>query len=263
MKNVKIGERFKIYENSYNSNKKYPEPEWTAANMNRERGDTTFKQCGWCEYADGGLGRDSCYLESKCSLMSTYGIGSQTYWDTSCIFKHLSSTDLKGATQYHKNIINEFIKKIQDHKKYIAILKAQMKKTGNDKTPPLVSNRASEYFNIGDRIRLFLDGDIEGGITDGKVEYVKGTVVNGYRHHDGCVSYVLDDYPESQKGWGCGVCMPFIMLEKDYQFFKKHLDKFRIWLEFQDKDYNGKCLNLQLMYDIMVKDKRRKIKWKK
>lgn len=255
MKNVKIGERFKIYDNSYNRDVQDTEPEWTAENRNRKSGDTTFKQCGWCEHAGGGRCRYNCNLSTNCSLMSDYGIGTHLHWDTPCIIKHLSVGDLKDEIHYHKGQIESCLSQIKDAKKSITILNKQIKKAGKDKTPPTADNRSADYFNAGDKIRLFLDGRTDGGIKDGKVGYVKGTVVVGYRHHNGCVSYVLDDYPESKKGWGCGTTVPSIMLEKDYQFFKKHLDKFAIWLELQDKDYNGNRLNLQLMYDIMEKDK--------
>jgi hypothetical protein len=63
------------------------------------------------------------------------------------------------------------------------------------------------------------------GIVDGE----------GYRHHDGCVSYVLD----SGKSGGCGYAIPGILKDEEMEYFKSHPEDFAAYCNLSDRVYNG------------------------
>jgi hypothetical protein len=111
----------------------------------------------------------------------------------------------------------------------------------NPNKPPLPNNRTGDY-EFKSVVYVYHDVD--------KV-WAKGVVVPGYRSGDGCVSYVLDNYPDSAKGWGCGVSVPCVLHQWEYEYFKKHLDEFKAWLDACDRDYNGKKLPLKDYYEAM------------
>jgi hypothetical protein len=213
----------------------HKEPEWTAENMNRKTGDTTFETCGWCEHASCGSCRHNCYLSISCSLSQSYGVGRDVFWDTPCIIKGLGKDDLKSNIESKQYEIKESEGCISRLKTQIAELERLIKKAVQ--SPPLPGNRPHDYYNIGDVLYVFQDN-----------KWNRGICASGYRHHDGCVSYVLDDYPESKGGWGCGYCVPCVLKEWEYKYFKKDLLAFRSWLDLSDKKYNGDKLDLDSYY---------------
>ncbi len=223
----------------------YPEPEWNAINLNRKDGSTTFKQCGWCKYTGGGSCRYNCYLVTNCTLLRDYGLGSNTHWDTPCLVKMLSKEDMddviKGKEWDIKNHMNS-IKRLEDETKLI-------RKTDFAVKPPLPSHRLHDY-QEGEIIWIYYT-------KEGK--WTRGVVVPGYRSHDGRVSYILDGIPKSQpipKGecpWGCGVSVPSILRDWEYQHFKKNLDDFKVWLHLCDTDYNGERMPIKDMYSALEK----------
>lgn len=212
------------------------EPIWTAENMNKKKGDTTFSQCGWCEWAGGGFCRYGCHLKTSCSLLKSYGLGSDVKWDTQCIVKKLAKKDIESVVRsknYHKESL---LKQIKDVDSEIG----QLRKIKAKDNPPLPENRIDPY-EVGEVLYVFTEN-----------KWNRGICVNGYRHNDGCVSYVLDDYPDSQKGWGCGTGVPCVLKEWEYKYFKSNLDDFKTWLEFSDKKYNGDSLDIKSYYDAMA-----------
>ena len=67
---------------------------------------------------------------------------------------------------------------------------------------------------------------------------VPGVVVHGYRHHDGCVQVVADIvYCNEGDGrtYGSGVCLPTIMRESEYQYFKSNKERFVYWIKYACK----------------------------
>ena len=103
------------------------------------------------------------------------------------------------------------------------------------KKPCLPDSRPHNYFNIKDEVRVYIDGKWEHGV-----------VVSGYRHHDGCVSYILDNIPESRpdkKGpWGCGKSVPTVIKEWEYQHFADNPGDYQKFLDLSDREYNGTIL---------------------
>ena len=200
---------------------KYPEP--PDSEKHRKRGETTLKQCGWCEFAGGTHRYDYC-IEGNCSLQRDYS--DEIHWDDKCLFLDASQNEIKSCIDYHFYKIKEAEKSIERHNKYIYKLKELH---GSAKyTPQLPENREYNHFNEGDRIALYFES-----------KWLFGEVVAGYRHHDGCVSYKLDNFGPQQNGfWGCGVAIPHVMLESEYVWFKSHPKEYELWCK---KAYNKKC----------------------
>lgn len=205
------------------------EPEWNAENMNKKIGDTTFINCGWCEHTSGGSVRYGCVLHSHCLLMKNYSDG--VNWNTKCLFKSLSQTDLRDIISSKNYEISNLQHQIERLKDQVTFIKSDMSKHKN--SPPLSNNRTEDY-DEGEVVFVNLNEKWERGI-----------VVSGYRSHDGCVSYVLDNYPESKKGWGCGVAVPVILKEWEYNYFKNNIKDYNIWRDKEEsKKYNGEKIKL-------------------
>lgn len=205
------------------------EPEWTAENMNKKQGDTTFDICGWCKYNGSGSARYNCMIDSSCSLMKSYEESHE--WNTKCLFKTLSQTDLRNIVSSKNYEISSLQHQIERLKDQVTFIKSEILK--HKDSPPLSWNRTEDY-NEGEVVFANLDKKWERGI-----------VIDGYRSHDGCVSYVLDNYPESKKGWGCGVQVPQILKEWEYNYFKNNQEDYKIWKEkVESRKYNGEEIKL-------------------
>jgi len=117
----------------------------------------------------------------------------------------------------------------------------------------LPHERPHDYFNIDDRIVVwvFFDQDSEhyGKNLEG---WYTGLVRPGYRHHDGCVSYVLDGFgpqdPERDEYgmskdknfhgyWGCGYSQPGILKFEEFNYFKDHTDEYITWFNEANEHY--------------------------
>lgn len=209
---------------------KCKEPEWTAENMNRESGSTTLVTCGWCKYMSSGSCRYNCYLSGSCSLLKSYD--RDVEWDMPCTVKKLGAADIRSIVENKHWQIEEANRSIALCQQQIASLAEH----GPDiDQPVLAKNRSHDHFNISDGVFVFHDGNWDAGV-----------VVSGYRHHDGCVSYVLDDHPETDgKPWGGGFGGPWVMKKDEMEWFiGRGLDVFTSWLELQDVKYNGDTLPL-------------------
>ncbi len=205
------------------------EPEWTAEHQNRERGATTFEMCGWCEYIGCGSFRYNCAISANCDLLPDYGPESGRRWDSACYIKLLGVDDIAAIVRAKGHAIEQAEGKIKRTKKEVSVLS----KIGVVIKPPLPNNRPYNYYNGGDIVWIFHE-----------LKWNKGAVVKGYRHQDGCVSYVLDDCPGSEKGWGCGCAVPCVLKEWEFNHFRTHLSDFDTWLTLSDRKYNGKKLDL-------------------
>ena len=212
------------------------EPEWTAENMNRKKGDTTFKLCGWCEHRGGGSYRYDVMIDGGCDLLKSYD--NDVKWDTPCRVIGLGKDDLASLMDnkdYEIRNAKAQIESVGKEKKVLGELSKKAKKS-----PPLPDSRKQD-FELKDVVYVFHDG-----------KWNRGVVVMGYRHKDGCVSYVLDDYPDSRKGWGCGAAAPCVLKEWEFRYFQKNLPEFKEWLRLSDRDYNGEKLDMEAYYAGMV-----------
>ena len=75
-------------------------------------------------------------------------------------------------------------------------------------------------------------------------KWTKGVVKEGYRHHDGCVSYKLENIGPQEKGfWGCGMSVPTVLLESEYTWFIENPDSYKFWSsKAYNREYNGKTI---------------------
>ena len=217
------------------------EPDWTAENMNREKGATTFKQCGWCKHAGCGSYRYSAMLEGKCDLMKDYA--AEVQFDTPCKIIGLAKADFADLIRSKNYEITQAKNSIKTTQREISELRKLEKKAA--KSPPLPDSRTCDYHKIGGRVWVFIDQKHSPDVPTG---WYVGTIVNGYRSGDGCVSYVLDKLPESKKGWGCGMSSPCVLLDWEYKFFCKNPPKFSEWLKASDREYNAQRLNTTDMF---------------
>ena len=207
----------------------YREPDWTAENQNRKRGDTDFVICGWCRHTSGGTYRHNCALSATCALMKPYG-REKLEWDSVCTFKDLGQTDLASIINskcYELDGLSSQIKHIEEQIKTIV---AHIPERAN--SPPLPSNRIQDY-DEGEVVYVAINGKWERGI-----------VVHGYRSHDGCVSYCLDNIPKATN-WGCGAETPCVLKEWEYKYFARHPDDYSRWKNTCiNKEYNGEHIVL-------------------
>lgn len=219
--------------------KEYPEPIWNAENMNRKKGTTTFKTCGWCKFASCGRARYDCMLETHCDLMSEYGENRDVKWDTQCRILKMGLLDIKDIVASKRQDIKDNLEQNKNLEEEIRVL-LKDKRIPRKKKPALPDTRNADYFKLNNIVRVFHNQ-----------KWNRGVVVSGYRSGDGCVSYVLDDYPESAKGWGCGMSVPCVMLEWEYKYFKNNLEEYKDYLKLCDRVYNGERLNLDEYYKAM------------
>jgi len=213
------------------------EPEWTAENCNRKSGDTTFKTCGWCKHST-GICRYDCTIEGTCTLMKSYGKERDVKWDTNCKLQYFGQIDIEALIKSKDWEISNLTSQLKYREEEKETLKELLSETKY--VPPLPEHRPHDYYNVGDIVWVFLYG-----------KWQSGEVVDGYRHHDGCVSFILEDFPESrpdQKGpWGCGCAVPGILKSKEIQHFKTHFDDYKHYLQASDKSYNGRRIDVEEM----------------
>ena len=158
------------------------EPEWTEELENKKIGDTTLKTCGWCKHRGSGSYRHDCMIEGSCSLLPEYDDEREVRWDTPCVIISKGKEDIRRYVQSHKYEIEESKRTIKREQSIIKELKLLLPKV--KQLPPLPNNRNPEHFNVGDRVAVYYKDDLC---------WKFGTVVYGYRHHDGCVSFHLDE----------------------------------------------------------------------
>jgi hypothetical protein len=198
------------------------EPDWITE-KNRKEGDTTLEQCGWCEHRGGGSYRYDCMISGSCDLLKSYR--NDVKWNTPCIIKKMGKGDIDNLIEHKEYEIDSSKISITSYQKNIKSLRKISKKA--DDKPVSPDKRKHDHFNIGDNVMV---------LNEEKKEWELGTVVNGYRHHDGCVSFDLQE----KNNLGCGYAVPSVMLLTEYEWFARHLNRFADWvIEACEKDYNG------------------------
>lgn len=211
------------------------------ASRERKSGATTFNFCGWCKYAGGGTCRYEYHITTHCGLLSDAGIKKdESKFNTPCFLPDASP---KLLDQIINGLIgtlgkNIAAKHICDQKiGYLITLERKA-----DTKPALPDHRPHDWFNVGDPVVCFVT-DFPGRTVN--LNLAKGHVVDGYRHHDGCVSVKfkvqLHD-GENLGGWGGGYGMsrPEVMHKWELDYLRKHHDFARIWAtQGVDPDIRG------------------------
>lgn len=207
----------------------YREPPWSEDTMSRKKGDTTFKTCGWCKHTSSGTFRYECALSTQCGLLPSYYPYANVEWDTPCRVMQLG----RKSIQF---LISRKVRAIEDGTRQIARLAqdvATLSAIKAEDTPPLPWERAHDHFNVDDKIACWTDN-----------EWTFYTVVYGYRHHDGCVSF----RDEAGRERGCGVSIPHVMKMEEFNFFIGNPAAFRTWLELSNREYNGERIDVEAMW---------------
>ena len=212
------------------------EPNWTAANMNRKQGNTTFKTCGWCEHRACGSYRYDCMIDGGCDLLTRYGNRVDTQWDTKCKVVDLAPGDIKSLIEAKESAIRRSHHTIKANEKMLAALKDIQVPY----KPCQPDNRSCDHFKIGESVYVMHEN-----------KYNHGTIVPGYRSGDGCVSYVLDDYPDSEGGWGGGYAGPWCITGTEYKYFKSYPKDYVNWMKKCDRIYNGNKLDIDMYLKAM------------
>lgn len=82
-------------------------------------------------------------------------------------------------------------------------------------TPIKPQERDPEHFDAGEEIVAFLDSG-----------WSKGKIIDGFRHHDGCINVEF----ENGKTATYGLFRPEVMLTIDYKYFRKRPDSAKAWI---------------------------------
>lgn len=211
------------------------------ASRDRASDATTFNFCGWCKYAGGGTCRYQYHISTHCGLLSDAGIKSdESRFNTPCFLPEASQKLLERITDGLIESLGTTIaaKHLSDQKiKYLITLerKAETK-------PAMPDHRPHDWFNVGDPVVCFVT-DFPGRTVN--LNLAKGMVVNGYRHHDGCVSVefkvqIHEGENLGGKGGGYGMSRPEVMHKWELDYLHKHLDFAQIWAtQGVDPDLKG------------------------
>lgn len=229
------------------------EPKWNKENRTRKKNSTTLKQCGWCKHRGGGNYRYNCMISGSCTLFPEYSEDREVNWNTECKIIKLGKDDLRDFIESHKREIEEAKGSIEREKEIIDILYSLIEKVKT--IPCLPDNRTAKHFNLKDKVAVY----------DEKTnKWLFGTIVMGYRHQDGCVSFHLDGTPDPKYKYldnskfakeigkladspGCGFAVPTVMLKREYDYFAKHPKEWKIWKEIAcSKDYNGEKIKIKM-----------------
>ncbi len=229
-----------------------PEP-LDAASINRKSGATTFNVCGWCKHCGGGTCRYGYHITTYCPLIprqfgngETYGGNEKFRFNTPCALANGTQELLDTCVEYLKARRASLIAKKRQAATYAGYLAELMKKA--EEKPYFAPHRPHDWANVGDRVML-LASNIDQVVPEKANTFVAGTVIYGYRHHDGGVSACSDtpwhtgDYCDGC-GASFGIARPEILLEWEFAYLKEHPDYLKVWLrcakaEFSKLDSEG------------------------
>lgn len=228
--------------------------------QNKKANSTKFKQCGWCKYAMGSHRYNYC-IEGRCQLME---YDNTVTWETKCKFINVFDITIDRIIESKKYSIKDRENSIERLKDEIKVLE-KIKEKSIKGIPPLPNDRKADHFNIDDEVAVYFEKEIDnkeyiGAINkNGKIskfsKWYFGNVKDGYRHHDGCVSYRLNGigpqtandkvFPFEKGFWGSGYAIPTVMLKSEYDYFKKHKKHYKMWCKkAYDKKFNGEILKV-------------------
>jgi len=213
------------------------------ASMQEQEGDsTTLKQCGWCAFAS-GLHHFSYCISGKCQLGMLYD--KDVTWETKCRLISASKADLAALILHHEYRIEESKNSIKRQKGMITEIQ-KLVAAAPDR-PVLPQDRPPDHFNIDDRVMVYME-DV----------WVGGDVRQGYRHHDGCVSYRLDDRgpqdTDKDGFWGSGYAVPTVILETEAKQLVANLEEAKVWFDKAcGKSFNGSHIDGNVICTALVR----------
>ena len=193
------------------------------ASLNRGSGVTTLNICGWCKHASGGLCRYSFYIKTRCSFEEDSGANVDRVFDSPCFIRTSDDRWLNELRYGIEGKLEALRRERHQIAKKLRVTNDLLRRT--EAKPALPSHRPHDWFNIGDPVVCFIGGwskDSENErLTDAEV--VTAKVIDGYRHHDGCVSVRYDerihsgDYLDGHGG-GYGNGRPEIMHSWEFDY---------------------------------------------
>lgn len=221
-----------------------PEP-LDGDSINREPGATTFNFCGWCKHCGGGSCRHGYHITTYCPLIPRQ-LGNGETWGSNEKFRFNTPCAIANGTQELLDTCVEHLKAkqatvISEKSRVGAFIRyiTRVMQNAEDK-PYLASHRPHDWFNIGDKV-MCLIGGFDSAIPEKVNTFVSGKVINGYRHHDGCVSVCADEQVHSGDycdgcGLGYGMSRPEVLLEWEYEYLKTHPDYLKVWIRCSKAD---------------------------
>lgn len=204
------------------------------ASLTRSSGATTFNFCGWCKHAGGGSCRYNYHITTSCRILSDAGItDEERRFNTPCYFPGASDKDFsrvrKGLEKKRDSLVER--KALIDRKIKLLI---QLEKKA-EKKPALPDQRPHDWFNVADPLVCYIGGWSERIVPH---NFATARVIDGYRHHDGCVSVCYDErihngeYLDGQGG-GYGMSRPEVMHKWEYEYLLAHPDFASLWSSTQ------------------------------
>ena len=188
------------------------------ASLERNSDATTLNICGWCKHTSVGLCRYNFNIKTRCSFEEDAGTGDygDRVFDSPCF---IQTSDDKWLNELRYGIEGKLeLLRLERREiaKKLRVTTDLLRKT--EVKPALSSHRPHDWFNIDDPVVCFVGGwpkDADVAFL-ADVEWATAKVIDGYRHHDGCVSVHYDerahggDYLDGHGG-GYGMGRPEIM----------------------------------------------------
>ncbi|HNZ83664.1 MAG TPA: hypothetical protein PKL98_00065 [Candidatus Pacearchaeota archaeon] len=215
---------------------KIPEP-IDSDSMKRKGGATTFNFCGWCKYANPRTKRFSYCISGYCGFKKDANLYDNIrFFNTPCFLKKASNDEFKkirnGLIQKKRQVIEE--KKIIDQK----IKKLLVLEKCSEEKPVITICRPGDWFNINDSVVCYIK-KMEGRTLNSSFAIAK--VINGYRHHNGCVSVRYEEQVhmgenlEGHGGWYEISCYEIIH-SWEFDYLIKHPEFAEFWIK-QHRQY--------------------------
>lgn len=211
---------------------KDPEPT-DGASLSRKSDATTFNVCGWCKYAGGGTCRYNFHITTRCSFTTEEtkhlsGVTGEHRFNTVCFLKKADTRTFQVLLDGLRRELEEAIlaKKEMDAKiRYLLKLEEKAEEKAS-----LPNHRDHEMFNVGDQVIIYI-GEWRSEKNEKLVDktFASAQVIDGYRHHDGCVSVCFDEKVHTGeyldgKGGGYGMSRPEVMLRSEFEYLLAHPD---------------------------------------
>lgn len=206
-----------------------PEPLDTAS-INRKYGATTFNFCGWCKHADGGSCRYNYHITTYCGIKNAAGLrDDERRFNTPCFFKEAPE---KVFDEIRTGLACErerLIEKKRETDKKIKFLRALKKRA--EKKPAMPNHRPDDWFNVDDPVVCYVGQWKERIVRD---NFAPARVIDGYRHHDGCVSVRYKERVHSGEyleghGGGYDMSRPEVMHSWEFEYLLGHPDFASLW----------------------------------
>jgi len=216
--------------------------------INRKDGSTTYNNCGWCKYHTGGSARYEYMISTNCDFLEKAGKKSEERGVASigCLLTKITGEEISELVDAYQTKKTE-LQKQMDRTEIVVNKMMEIAQKAEDK-PYLLDLRPYNHFNIGDRIIIFISKK-QKYLKSG---FIEGTVIGGYRHHDGGVSFIADEQFHNEdymtgKGGSSGTASTNIMLKKEFDYLRADKQFAEVWFENTDKKLYSREFKKELL----------------